>query len=619
MRAYQEQYLALLGQMRQGADLSLEKVGPAAFMDGVRRTSRQSLERVAQGTRLLRENLFPVLDDLPSASEEELACLREFADKLMVGVAQKDAGLAYRIHAALLAHARRTGDRDMLIRELYWVGMSLYNMETMLSPNHIRLFAARMRMCFAESASHFDTDYDDITDPEIRGYIHRSMGNIALSYNGSDPASAQAKLAAMKRSIALLSDPDVRAKTPSLPWDRYLFMSHQERTTMLSYLRSGHAEPEVFAQVLESAQIIQQRQVQQARDRGEPLQPRWQYAYLAALYHCGAMTLQELLDALYALSTAEPDDSYDPQSMFSHASVPAMYMEYMRIQNEPMTARHAARIDRMIQRMFRWMVRVPNDDYGEQFLFYLRQTMYVYRETPGGMSFFDLIQNVFALRHPTSYARLWRAGKIARTLCTWAAEDCPEQLAGLLGCAGTGQVRARREELAAFAEEAGRLYDVGMVHCFNIAILSCRGLFEDDYALLQLHAYCGHHLLSEHESTAPFADAAYGHHCRYDEKGGYPVDFSPSASPIRAVIYMVTVADTITAATDTVGSLYNPPKTLEEVYGELKKDAGGRYAPFVVDLLADPARRKELDESLARWTAEAYEDLYRRRLAIYEE
>ena len=618
MRAYQQRYLALLGQMRQGADLSLEKVGPAAFMDGVRVSSRQSLERVAEGTELLRRELFPVLDDLPSAPAEELASLREFADELMAGVAQKDAGLAFRIHTALLEHARRTGDRDMTIRQLYWTGMCLHNMETMLSPSSIRLFAARMRMSFAEAASYYDTAYDDITDPEIRGYIHRSMGNTALGYNGNDPATARAKLAAMKRSIALLSDADVRAKTPSLPWDRYLYMSHQERTTMLSYLRSGHAEPEVFAQVLESAQIVQDRQVRQARERGEPLQPRWQYAYLAALYHCGAMTLTELLDALYALSSAEPDDSYDPQSMFSHASVPAVYMEYMRTQNEPMTDRHAGRIDRMIRRMFRWMARVPNNDYNEQFLFYLRQILYVYRETPGGMSFFELVQNVFAFRHPTGYARLWRAGQIARALCAWAAEDCPEQLTGLLGCADADQVRAKKEELCAFAERAGRLYDVGMVHCFNIAILSCRGLFEDEYALLQLHAYCGHKLLIEHESTAAYADAAYGHHCRYDEKGGYPVGFSPSASPVRAMIYIVAAADAITAATDTVGSLYNPPKTLEQVYDELRQGSGGRYAPFVVDLLAAPERRERLRADLERWTADAYEDLYRRRLAMLE-
>lgn len=387
---------------------------------------------------------------------------------------------------------------------------------------------------------------------------------------------------------------------------------------MLSYLRSGHAELDVFTQVMESAQYIQDRQVRQARERGEPLQPRWQYAYLAALYHCGAMTLPELLDALYALSTSAPDDSYDTQSMFAHASIPALYMEYMDTQNEPMTDRHAGRIDRMIRRMFRWMARVPNDDNSEQFLFYLRQTMYVYMETPEGMSFYDLVQNVFALRHPTSYARLWRAGKLARTLCAWAVEDCPQHLAGLPGCPDAGTVRARRAQLEQFAETAGRLYDVGMIHQFNTVLFSCRWLFEEEFSLLQLHPYSGHALLEKHASTAPFADVAYGHHCHYDEKGGYPVGFSPSASPLRPMIYIMSVTDAISAGTDMVGSLYTRPKDLETVYGELRAGSGARYAPFVVDLLSSPARRARLQADLDRWSEQSYEDLYRRRMALLE-
>lgn len=618
MRAYQQQYLDLLSAKRSSAELTMGPIGPEAFMEAARQSASRSRELVEQGTRLLREGLFPVLDDLPSASAEEIACLREFADKLMAGTAQKDAGLAYKVHSALMDHARRTGDRDMLIRELYWVGMSLYNLETMLSPSSIRLFNTRMRMCFAESASYFETDYDQITDPEIRGYIHRSMGNIALGYPGNDPASAQAKLAAMKRSIALLTDPDIQAKTPSLPWDRYLYMSHQERTTLLNYLRSGNAAPDVFAQVLESAQYIQERQVRQARERGEPLQPRWQYAYFAALYHCGAMSVEELLDALYALSTAEPEDSYSVQSLFSHASIPGMYMEYIRTQKASFTARHADRMAQMVRRMLRWMVRVPNDDNGEQFLFYLRQTVYDYVETPGRMSFFDLVQNVFAIRYPTGYARLWRAGKVARTLCQWAVDDCPERLVGHPGCSDVETVKARREELADFAETAGRLYDVGMVHFFNMVTFSCRGPFEDEFSLLQLHSYCGHDLLSSHASTALCADIAYGHHCHYDEKGGYPVGFSPSQSPVRAMIYLIAVADRIATETDDVGRLDEPSQTLEQVCAALREGAGTRYAPFVVELLSSPERRAGLERDLASWSVQAYKDLYDRRRSLQE-
>ena len=241
MRPYQEEYLALLRSVTEGAGPQLDEMEQEDFVHAVREANRAADRAVARGTRLLREELFPVLDDILTASPEEVASLEEFAGKLTSGREQKDIGLNYRIHLALVSYARHKNLRDMLIRELYLMGMSLFNLENMLSPNTVRLYSTRMRMCFAESASYFETEYDQIEDPEIRGYIHRSMGNIALSYDGRDTASAEAKLAAIDRSLRILTDPDTRAKTPSLPWDLYTYKSHQERTTLLAYLRSGTA------------------------------------------------------------------------------------------------------------------------------------------------------------------------------------------------------------------------------------------------------------------------------------------------------------------------------------------------------------------------------------------
>ena len=273
MEKYQEEYLELLKRAAKSTCPPAEEHSPDSFLEALSEANAASIEEIKRGTEILRENLFPLLDNILSASDEELESLNEFAGKLMSGVEQKDVGLHYRIHLALLSYARHSGLKEMLIRELYQTAMALYNLETMLSPNALRLFTVRMRVYFSEAASYFDSgDYDGITDAETRGYIHRSMGNIALSYDTSDPESAKEKLAAVTRSINILSDPDVRAKTPSLPWDVYLYKSHQERTSLLSFLRTGHANPDAFAQVLESAQIVQEHQLKQMRERGEMLQ-----------------------------------------------------------------------------------------------------------------------------------------------------------------------------------------------------------------------------------------------------------------------------------------------------------------------------------------------------------
>ncbi len=614
MLPYQSEYLELLRFVAENKGPSAGEVGLETYVEQAQKAAADSRSAVQRGTELLREHLFPVLGDILSASDEEVAALEEFAGKLMSGVDQRDVGLHYRIHTALLSRARRRKDRDAVIRELYLVGMSLYNMDTMLRPSENQLFALPMRQCFEENAAHFDTDYDEIEEPETRGYIHRSIGNIALGYSATNPDTAGLKLEAITRSIDLITDPEIRAKTPSLPWDLYLYKSHQERTTLLGYLRSGNAGPDVFAQVLESALAVQEKQIRTARERGVPLEPRWQYTYVAALYHCGAMSLQDLLDKFYALSTASSDEDMGDQGIFCHLGLPGMFLGYAKFGGEEIyTPKFISRMDTMLDRMCRWLVRAPMGENSEHIMFYVREFLYVFREFPGCLSFFELLQNVFAARHAATYIRMWIAGRIARELALWASDDCPEALVGLPGCRTPQDAVWHREELAELAGRAGRLYDTGMVHFLYLESSACRGLFEEEEALIRFHTECGAELLAKHPSTELFADVARGHHRSFDGKDGYPDDFSirdPKAAPL---ICLVAVSDLLAASVEETASRYRPVVPFDEALEILREERGTQYAPFVVDLLATPERQELLRRQLEIWKQEAYLDMYDRR------
>ncbi len=613
MKPYQEEYLELL----HGTANTAPQADPGdqeAFTAAIRAANQAAERSVRRGTQLLREHLFPVLDNILTALPEEIASLQAFANALMDGSKQTDPALAHAIHRALMNYARRKGDRDMLIRELYSLGMALYRMENNLAPLPIRLFRARTRMYFAECASYYDTAYDSITDPEIRGYIHRSMGNIALTYDSGDTESAETKLAVIDRSLRVLSDPDVQAKTPSLPWDLYIYKSHQERTTLLSYLRSGQAGPDAFAQVLESAQIVQARQLKAMRERGVPLEPRWQYSLNAAKYHCGAMLLQEFLEHLYALSTMCGDTDFSDNSIFCHISAPALYARYSLELTDPRQKQNAIHtLSLMTRRMCVWINRVPQQKTNDVLMFYLRQFLYAYEEYPGNMTFYDLIQYILAARQPALYIRSYLSGQFARQLTDWAIEDCPEQLMSFPGCRKVEDVIWRRSEILEYAKKAGHLSDTGILQFLAMESLSCRGLLEEEEALLQLHPVCGSRLLEHCPSTAPFADTANGHHCWYNGKGGYPLDFRIKDSPYRSIISIVAAADTLVDVTEEAASRYRPVIPFQEAVNTILQGEGTRYAPFVSKLLQSEARQEQLRESLPIWTQDAYNSLYQRR------
>ena len=110
-------------------------------------------------------------------------------------------------------------------------------------------------------------------------------------------------MAAIRNSLEILNDPVYQEKTPSLPWDIYIYKSHQERTAALGGLRENCGNLQFVREVMESAQYIHASQLEASRMRGEPMQPQWQYAYEAAQYHCGIFSLSDLLHALEGIYT----------------------------------------------------------------------------------------------------------------------------------------------------------------------------------------------------------------------------------------------------------------------------------------------------------------------------
>ena len=127
--------------------------------------------------------------------------------------------------------------------------------------------------------------------------------------------------------------------------------------------------------------------------------------------------------------------------------------------------------------------------------------------------------------------------------------------------------------------------------------------------------------MSRQTSTAVFADVARGHHRRFDEKGGYPVDFSISSSPMGPMICLIAVADALVSSAEETASRYRPYVPYGTVCARLREGSGTQYAPFAVSLLNDPARREQMGQLLERWKKDAFADLYRRReqMAAYQE
>ena len=244
MYPYQEEYIAnlkeisLLTMYQKPEGNTFEE-----YLKELQRRQKYVAQKIARNMVLLREELFPLLDHLYGADQEELQSLQEFAGQLLSISNELDAGLFCQIHKALLSLARVKKDQGSMIRELYWLGIGYNNLNNKLvglPQEESERYSLQMRLYFTEAAAYLKY-YDELDDTETRSFILRSRSNMSLGAFKS-PSD---KIRTVKRSLQILQDKDYQQKAPELPWDRYIYMTHQQMASSVSYSKETDIWPPV--------------------------------------------------------------------------------------------------------------------------------------------------------------------------------------------------------------------------------------------------------------------------------------------------------------------------------------------------------------------------------------
>ncbi len=565
------------------------------------------IRRLSQeNTNLLRENLFPTLDNIATASKEDIQNLEEFAAALNERGAYLDLVLCYLLHNALITYARRWEMRDMLIRELYHGAMALFYMQDVLQSAEQNTYQWRLGRLFGEAASYIRR-YDEIEDIETRGYIHRAMGNLALVYPGLKREDGQRKMAAIRRSLRILTDPVYHEKSPGLPWDVYITRSHQERTTGLGLLRAGENDSQVLREIIESAEYVMDRQRETAAKQGGKPAFRWQYAYEAAQYHCGIRPLSYFLGWLEQAYMERNEQDYTLEGTYYNMFLPALYADYIS-KDADCRMKKKEIMQLMYRRMTKYVRRMPDNQLSSAIQKQLLSCVTTFAEYPDGLLEKDFILDLVACRNPDGYVSSRMAAAVAEMLVYRAVSTAPELLIGALGCRNAQEVQQRRDELRTFAYEGCLLHNVGIMSFNHFVRHIARSWVEEEKDMYQCHVWSGKIMLEQSESTRPYVWAAMGHHRFYDGSGGYPDSYRREQDPNPMLTDLISAAVHLVRLLDDRMHLTSQPIGLEDALSQIRADAGSRLAPHWAGILCE--LEPELREYLKDGQVKAYEEAF---------
>ncbi len=375
----------------------------------------RTADRVEQLRRdnnaLLSSFLFPQLDDLFSASPEDIAALVAFGDELLDGKVNLDCGVYVLIHDSLLSLCRSRRDRDGVIRELYKLGTGLYYQDRMVlgvDDEHVRAFRFRNEMVFTEAGSYLKF-FDEFDREETKGYVIRSLANVAICAQDK-----KRRIAITSRILRIVRDDYYRSLAPGLPWDAFLQKSLQQMSSNRSIMSKGGLSKEELAAVLDACYEM----FKPEQNSAEP-NVRWLWPYYEMEYTCGFVDLPTTLDRMEMLIRRAKSDQFDVSGLYANVQLPIYYGRLL--QDNPFMKEREKRLRFLEQaygKMLRTLMSYPLDQSNEAFRYDVTLVFSEYYDydPDGAQSYRAVTEQLIRRLFSRYYIRSRRAGRLMTCL-----------------------------------------------------------------------------------------------------------------------------------------------------------------------------------------------------------
>lgn len=575
---------------------------------GVIRVIHECAEQLNQihqeDDKILKEILFSKSAD--TLSRYEVENLKELADQLFNYNRSPDVGIAYRIHKLLYEYGLLHQDKDLIVRELYFQGITLMYLDIRESELDISLFSDEIQDFFYRGAQYMD-EYEELKNPETRAYIIRCLGNLKYTTkkNSRGMPDWDSYMEGFTRAMSVIESPYYREMNPEIAWDTFAYTMHFDRTKFLSNLRN-EKDPIIAKAVLESAEFIYQRQEEAAKIKEKAVSSRIRYIYKAAYYHAGLIPIEDLMEELFELCEGADLHDFSSDNIWILLSVPEYLIHYSGDLSKVEQEEIHARLEAILAKQEEYLFLLPWDEYGLQISRAL-QTITNFLSSQGGENNYRLLNYLLAC-HPPTYVHSQVVALLTGKLCQQLIKTNPQALKEVEGYR-QAEISGNFDGILKLAYFSGLYHDLGKCMLLNHVGLYSRSLLDEEFKGIKLHPMFGSGLLrSLHMGV--LCDVAFYHHCSYDRKSGYPFVNHGGSSSIRPIVDIITVVDSLDAGTDNIGRSYATAKTYEVLVEELRQGKGTRYSPLIVNLFDDPDFYFELKEYLMKIRYDTYIDAY---------
>lgn len=213
----------------------------------------------------------------------------------------------------------------------------------------------------------------------------------------------------------------------------------------------------------------------------------------------------------------------------------------------------------------------------------------------------DLIQKLIIKRQLITYIHSLMVKRISEEIAISILKNNKDLLNPLVDLGISGA------DMLDYIGIGAMIHDLGK--CLTVGVINTQGrkLTLEEFYCIKLHPSRTLEFIGKDKDFEIYHDIMLGHHKWYDGTEGYPIDFDNTKSKYKIAIDIISISDSIDAATDIVGRNYTKGKSFDELLLELIKESGTRYNKDIVDIINQD---EVLKEKLRYLTKEGREKVY---------
>ncbi len=597
--------------------LSSPKLSEAADADGYRHLLRDNFIKIGNLAKINRdildEQVYPYLLGDEALSPDMVELMGRFSDELVnhFDLENLDPGILLMLIEKLLDDAIANRDDEAIVKWLDNEIMACYTMVNSLNriiirPDLANAYRIRGRKAVDMILKYIDKDrFRQLSDESKERVLINSRYFSAL-YEHSDGTKEENDqlYEQLLMALDLSDDAFYRDQLPEYDWDYHIIRTLEYISMLLENNNHRKMSKEQCIHIAELSEKMHALWSANRERFSEMFDPgEMELCIIRARYSAGLISKKEYADGLIDMYKTRDKENLGLRGAYLALNVPLEYI--LLLDTQHITEAQCGILKDIYHNTISFLQRT-RDTGSLCFQFeYAFAILDAFIEIPGLISFEDMCIGCLAAIHPPTYVHTMMVGQITRCLCKHLLLYKPELFDELRNALNLDD-----EGILEYAWHAAVCHDIGKLAIIDTIMIYGRKILDSEFTLIKQHPDVSAAMMSQHRSTAGYVNVARGHHKWYDDSRGYPEEFSTSSLPERVIINLVTCADCLDAATDTVGRSYNTGKTFDDYLAELTEGSGTRYAPYLAELFSLPEVREDIEYLLKDGRSANYLEIY---------